>query len=185
MSATPDSTLANPEQRIADLERQLAEREAELAEAREQQTATTEVLRVINSSPGDLAPVFNAILAKAHSLCGADFGALKTYDGEFFRHAAARSPSASARYGELMGADFRPGVGSVWARLVSGERFVHDFDFAEVAARASQDRAPGHDLCFSGGGRRLDTNHRCNKFGLSCPCRSGSLCNEEARVAFE
>ena len=44
MSATPDSTLANPEQRIADLERQLAEREAELAEAREQQTATAEVL---------------------------------------------------------------------------------------------------------------------------------------------
>jgi GAF domain-containing protein len=114
----------------------------ETREALEQQTATAEVLQVINSSPGDLAPVFNAILEKAHSLCGADFGALKTYDGEFFRHAAARSPSAAARYGELMGADFRPGVGSVWARLVSGERFVHDFDLAEVAARASQDRAP-------------------------------------------
>ena len=52
MSATPDSTLANPEQRIADLERQLAEREAELAEAREQQTATAEVLGVINSLAG-------------------------------------------------------------------------------------------------------------------------------------
>src|SRR5262249_7878334 len=70
---------------LVELKKQLEERTRELAEAREQQTASSEVLRIIAGSPGDLHPVFNAILTNAVRLCEAKFGNLYLHEGERLR----------------------------------------------------------------------------------------------------
>src|SRR5262249_49958390 len=114
----------------AELRRQLDARAAELEAALARQTATAEVLQVINSSPGDLAAVFAAILEKAHGLCGVSYGSLHLYDGEWFRVVAVHNvPVPSA---VLLRQGSRASEGAhLWPR-VAGARLVQIADLAGI-----------------------------------------------------
>src|SRR5215469_8915677 len=132
MSLTRDSTLADPQQIIADLQRKLTKAEAErddaIAErdaALKRETAAAEVLGIINSSPGNLAPVFDAILEKARAVCGFARGSLNVYDGQYFRTVATHGyPEAFA---EVLRQPRRTGP---QARFLEGDRIVQIPDVA-------------------------------------------------------
>jgi GAF domain-containing protein len=96
-------------------------------EAQEREKASAEVLRVIGSSPGDLTPVFIAILDNALQLCQAAFGFVSRYDGEHFGYTAQRGvPKALAAYFSK-GMD-QPQPGDALWRLLAGEKLIHILD---------------------------------------------------------
>src|SRR5262249_46393250 len=99
----------------------------ETREALEQQTATAEVLQIINSSPGELTPVFDGMLEKAMRLCRAEFGEFFITEDERLRAVAVRGiPAAFAEFRHRNPAP--PTPGSITARILAGEPVVHVAD---------------------------------------------------------
>ena len=102
-------------------------------EALEQQNATSEVLRIISASAGDVRPVFDAILANATRLCEAKFGTLYLYDGRTFSAAATHNaPAAYVKF--RMRGPIQPGPGTALDRVVRTKRPVHVPDIAKEKA---------------------------------------------------
>jgi GAF domain-containing protein len=135
----------------------------ETREALEQQTATAEVLQVINSSPGDLALVLNAMLEKALRLCGADFGLINTYDGERFHHAADHGvPAAFAENRRRHSLAFGPGTAP--ARFIAGENLVHNVDL--MAEEAYERDEPNRRALVDLGGARSHVAVALRKDGI-------------------
>ena len=100
----------------------------ETKEALEQQTATSEVLRVISGSPGYLVPVFQTMLEKATSICGAKFGMLLQYQGGLFHLAASLNlPPLLADFMNRQSA-FAPEPGRTFGRLIETKSVVHVVD---------------------------------------------------------
>ena len=112
---------------------ELRQRTDDLSEALEQQTATSEVLSVISSSPGELEPVFQAMLENAVRICEAKFGSLLHFDGEAFRFAAeVGTPQEFAEFSKKRG-PFRPLPGSHLDRLMRTKLVSHTADYAADA----------------------------------------------------
>ena len=105
----------------------LRQRTDDLTEALEQQTATSEVLSVISSSPGELEPVFQAMLGNAVRICEASFGALLRFEGGVWRSAAMLGvPPAFAEFWQR-GLQ-RPGPRTALGRVIETRRTVHIAD---------------------------------------------------------
>jgi GAF domain-containing protein len=110
--------------------------EAELKAAREREAATAEVLQVINASPGDLVPVFDAVLDRALLLCEAPLGVLFRYDGMLMHFAAMRGDMLD----EVATEWFRvwvPEPDSAVGQILKGAPFLHIEDVRDTKAYRS------------------------------------------------
>jgi GAF domain-containing protein/DNA-binding response OmpR family regulator len=103
---------------------ELRQRTTDLSESLEQQTATSEVLRVISRSPGELQPVFDGVLANATRLCEANFGTLYLRDGDAF-HAVSLHNAPPAFAEDRKRGLIRPGPGTALGRLIRTSQTVH------------------------------------------------------------
>ena len=141
--------VTNRPNSLVELRKQLEARNRELAEAREhlsgaleRQAATDEVLRVISSSPGDLEPIFNAMLENALRICEAKFGILLRYsDGAFVAQAMVGAPSALVD--ALLRKPFTPPPGIPLDRMLRTKKVVHTLDAAAAENKPLSARLAG------------------------------------------
>jgi GAF domain-containing protein len=148
--ARPSST--NLKKQLAERSHQLDEALKQLSAALDQQTATSEVLKVISGSQGDLQPVFNAMLKNAARICSAQFATLWLAEGEGFRVAAMHNtPGPLAKQRRTAGFHI-PEPGTALARVASTHRFVHIHDLRNEPAYI--ERAPSFVQVVELGGMR-------------------------------
>jgi GAF domain-containing protein len=118
---------------------ELSQRTDDLSEALEQQTATSEVLKVISSSPGELKPVFQAMLENAVRICEAKFGFMNRYEGDTWKIIAVHG--AAPAYTEFLQQHGyrRPGPETVSSRIATTKQLVHIADLAASRGYAERD----------------------------------------------
>jgi GAF domain-containing protein len=115
---------------VALLQHELDATRRQLREALEQQTATSEVLGVISSSPGELEPVFRGELENATRICGAKFGVMFYYqDGALRPVAELNVPTAFSEFIRQRG-PFQPAPGSTFEHVIRTKQSVHLADAA-------------------------------------------------------
>jgi signal transduction histidine kinase len=133
---------AMAEETVADLEGRLTNAERELNDALERQAATEEVLQIISSSPGELAPVFQVVLANSTKVCGAKFGTLLFFENGTFRTAALHNAPDAFAEARRRNPVLHPFPGTGLARVIATKETVQTADAqAEPAYQADPDRA--------------------------------------------
>jgi two-component system, NtrC family, sensor kinase len=129
------AVMAIENTRLFQAERQ---RRRELSESLEQQTATSDVLSVISSSPGDLQPVFKTILENAARICDARFGNIYLWDGDAFDLVAAHNTPPAFAESRRRG-PFRPKASHPFSRMVATKQVIHVADAAALPAYIERD----------------------------------------------
>ena len=124
----PHAELEELKARARELEGKLAARERDLGEALEQQTATSEVLQVISSSPAQLEPVFEKMLANATRICEAKFGSLVLFEGNTYRRAALYNAPAAFVEGLRQDPILPLAASPVLSRLAKVKHVIHLID---------------------------------------------------------
>jgi hypothetical protein len=124
---------------------ELRQRTTDLTESLEQQTATSEVLRVISSSPGELKPVFQAMLENSVRICEAKFGFMNRYEGDTWKIIAVHG--AAPAYTEFLQQHGyrRPGPETVSSRIARTKQVAHIADL--VSSRGYIERDPPAISC--------------------------------------